>query len=831
MAFYYEKIIFGTVHRDTSIYAMNMKLNMLLLVGLFFWTNAVLGEGSMDLYPKNIKGNRAFLVSQPFGRSAFANQASHYAYALEGETIAVASSAQNVGSGSIILTAPDGKIYHTKSNNIGRIQGFNGSTRAAELAGPRVGYTSFEVPVGIGQSGIWRVEFTSPDTDPFNASLIQPYNIKANEDWIQHSEGSLIAAWDVSIRDTNNTRWLSGRVFMSMLQLHLSRESLADAHGAFYGRNYVLTKDGYIYHVDGNGSHGIDFVYFVNSSGILDEHGKPTYKSANQEKLAKFHNPNHEDNNLHVTHKMFYNLPDADMPKESVGSFPGGRSWLFNPSQVVEVKDIGIERLDGDKGQLNEEGIFLRFETNYSGRYKVIISATSEQYNFKDRELSVEAKEGVNSFFWDGLDGEGHFVPTGKDYNIGISISLLKGEIHFPYFDMEINPNGILVERVNADGSTYSDATMYWDDTDITAGQPSETSKPQINKAGSPSRVDGHRWGTYTPSKYLNNGSSNGGYGAYSYGNDRAMDTWTYTAQLQAETEIKISFGQREENSGGEASLPVKEQRRIRLYQGGDATFDLLSSDGETLITWKDLEITDLPLYGNLIVNGGTIVYKVKDIAFYGDDIFSYQLTDENGAQSVVGKVYLEIVKTNPIAKDDFYEVIYNTVDLSQVVNNDFVEYSDINKESFRIVDHPQNGILFKDVDGKWIYQSHEGYVGKDWLTYQVMDANGNWSNTATVYIAIKGLFIPNTITPNGDSKNDTFQIIGLSNFDQAEVSIMDRFGRVVFTSIDYRNNWIVPSNLTSGVYFYIFRGSKSGQKAVINKGSLMVLANSEFVN
>ncbi|WP_164108448.1 MULTISPECIES: gliding motility-associated C-terminal domain-containing protein [Sphingobacterium] len=808
---------------------MNMKLNMLLLVGLFFWTNAVLGEGSKDLYPENIKGNRAFLVSQPFERTAFSNQASHYAYALEGETIAVASSAQNVGSGSIILTAPDGKIYQTKSNNVGRIQGFNGSTRAAELAGPRVGYTSFEVPVGIGQSGIWRVEFTSPDTDPFNARLIHPYNLKANEDWVQHKEGSLIAAWDVSIRDVNNARWLSGRVFMSMLQLHLSQESLADAHGGFYGRNYVLTKDGYIYHVDGNGSHGIDFVYFVNNSGILDEHGKVTYKSANQEKLAKFHNPNHEDNNLHITHKMFYNMPDVCMPKESVGCFPGGGSWLFDPKQVVEVKDIAIEWLEGKEGQLSEEGVFLRFETNYSGRYKVIIAAKSEQQCFKERELSVEAKEGVNNFFWDGLDGDGHFVPKGKDYKIGISISLLKGEVHFPYFDMEINPNGILVERMNVDGTTHSDAIMYWDDTDITAGQPSEISRPQENKVGSPSRVDGHRWGTYTPSKYLDNGLSNGGYGAYSYGNERAMDTWTYSVQLLAESEIRISVGTSGGNDGGEAVPPLEQEKRIKLYQGGDVKFDLFTVSGETSVTWKDIEIIDFPLYGDLKVSGGTIVYKVKDIAFYGDDIFSYRLTNERGIQPVVGKVYLEIIKTNPIAQDDFYDVMYNTLDLSQIINNDFVENSYIDKESVRIVDYPQNGILFKDVNGKWLYQSNETYIGKDRLAYQVMDANGNWSNIATVNIIIKGLFIPNTITPNGDAKNDTFQIFGLSNFDQAEVSIMDRFGRVVFASVDYRNDWIVPSNLTSGVYFYIFIGNKSGQKTVIDKGSLMVLANSSF--
>lgn len=832
MLFYCKNIIFDIVHLDTSIYAMNMKGNMLLLTGLFFWMNSVLGEGSKDLYPAKVEGNRAFLVSLPTGRNVFANQAAHYVYAVEGETIAVASSAQNIGMGRVRLTAPDGMEYETAANDVGRILQFEGSTRKAELAGPRVGYIPFEISVSSGQSGIWRVEFDAPDDSEITAAIVGPPNVRADDEWTQNTEGSLISAWDVSVRNISNTAWLVGRVFVSVLQLHISRESLADKDGAFYGRNYVLTNDGYIYHVDGNGSHGIDFAYFVNSSGILNDIGKPSYKSADQQKAAKFHNPNDEDENLHVTHKMFYNLPDSKMPTESEGVFPGGRSWLFNPQHIIDVQNIGIVREDKSTNRIESKGVFMSFSTNYKGRYKVIIRSESENHVFTQREIGVEAEEGVNRFFWDGLDGDGHVLPKGTDYPIGISVSLLKGETHFPYFDMEINPNGIVVDRVNIDGSIHSDAIMFWDDSGITGGQPAERSEPRVNKLGSPSRIDGHRWGTCTATKSMP-GESNGGYGAYSYGNERAMDTWTYTAQLQAQTTEKISVGDQTPIKEG-SPLPSAKEKHITLYQGKNVTFDLFTKDELDAASEGigSIEIVEAPIHGTAVVTGTTAFYSVLEESFVGTDEFVYRVSNENGTESTMNTVYLQVLETTPVAKDDFFDLVFSSVQVLDVVNNDFVEHTYLNKESIRAVDYPINGQLYKDDDGKLTYKANDRYIGEDKFTYQIMDGNGNWSNVATVTLNIKGLFIPNTITPNGDSKNDTFQIIGLSTFDHVEVTVLDRSGRILFSSSDYKNDWVVPSGVTNGVYFYLFKGSKYGQKPIVNKGALMILTSAtSFAN
>src|SRR5690606_32558127 len=159
-----------------SLFHTIMKLNMVSLVRIvifiiaaFSGITASYADGSKDMYPrypKPVKGNRAFMISRTArDNNVLFNSGAHYVYARVGETIAVASSAQGIGAGRIILTAPNDSVYRTveagkDGNAIGRIQAKTGyTTREAELAGPRVGYDAFEREVLPGQEGIWKIEF------------------------------------------------------------------------------------------------------------------------------------------------------------------------------------------------------------------------------------------------------------------------------------------------------------------------------------------------------------------------------------------------------------------------------------------------------------------------------------------------------------------------------------------------------------------------------------------------------------------------------------------------------------------------------------------------
>lgn len=62
------------------------------------------------------------------------------------------------------------------------------------------------------------------------------------------------------------------------------------------------------------------------------------------------------------------------------------------------------------------------------------------------------------------------------------------------------------------------------------------------------------------------------------------------------------------------------------------------------------------------------------------------------------------------------------------------------------------------------------------------------------------GLFVPNIFTPNGDNSNDTFFIRNLPT--NAKLVITNRWGKQVYTSNNYQNNW-TGDDATDGVYYY----------------------------
>ena len=68
--------------------------------------------------------------------------------------------------------------------------------------------------------------------------------------------------------------------------------------------------------------------------------------------------------------------------------------------------------------------------------------------------------------------------------------------------------------------------------------------------------------------------------------------------------------------------------------------------------------------------------------------------------------------------------------------------------------------------------------------------------------VTIVTVIIPNVITPNGDGANDFFEIKGLEDVPGKNIYIFNRWGRKVFESPDYQNNWNAPG-LEDGVYFY----------------------------
>jgi gliding motility-associated-like protein len=98
-------------------------------------------------------------------------------------------------------------------------------------------------------------------------------------------------------------------------------------------------------------------------------------------------------------------------------------------------------------------------------------------------------------------------------------------------------------------------------------------------------------------------------------------------------------------------------------------------------------------------------------------------------------------------------------------------------------------------------------------------------------------LFIPNVFTPNGDDKNELFEIgiyiddenkdfeISLNDYYQSsKLVVFNRWGNIVHQSDDYQNDWD-GGKLADGVYYYVLKcqGAKSND---VFKGAVSIVGS-----
>jgi len=77
---------------------------------------------------------------------------------------------------------------------------------------------------------------------------------------------------------------------------------------------------------------------------------------------------------------------------------------------------------------------------------------------------------------------------------------------------------------------------------------------------------------------------------------------------------------------------------------------------------------------------------------------------------------------------------------------------------------------------------------------------------------------IPNIFTPNGDGKNDVFEIKGIENFPGSQLIIFNRWGNEVYRSENYLNTWN-GSGLADGTYFYVLNRKENSGSITLIKG------------
>lgn len=107
--------------------------------------------------------------------------------------------------------------------------------------------------------------------------------------------------------------------------------------------------------------------------------------------------------------------------------------------------------------------------------------------------------------------------------------------------------------------------------------------------------------------------------------------------------------------------------------------------------------------------------------------------------------------------------------------------------------------------------------------TYRVVarEASGCLAEDSITIHVFAGVYIPDVFTPNNDGQNDTWELKGLEEYPDAEVTVFDRWGQAVFYNKGSYQKPFDGNTLPAGSYAYVIRSEPAGH---VFRGKLLLI-------
>ena len=382
-----------------------------------------------------------------------------------------------------------------------------------EQAGPGVsggGFAPCELAIDEQTAGVWQIVFVAPDPDSWKHAQ----SVAADAPWVQEADVYTIASWDITVRDIQGDR-RSGRVFFEHLPVNMGDET-----ASLFTTVYALTDDGYTYEVSLQGIQPHTFSLFANEKGFESAvDGEPLYASipldwANTSNgglpvgvtIARPAAVGSFDLSDRTVHKLFFDTPDPSLPA-IVSSGKGAVSFRQSPRVPARIEGFLYT------GSVGKPGSFS-FETEANHRYEITIDVSDNGVwgDGNDVILRGSAIEGQNHVVWDGNDREGIPVP-GIENGYRVRIRALAGEIHLPFVDVENNPYGIQLRRLQDPSAPAY--TVFYDDASVQETASRSGAKGEDSRNGAHAYVQG-------------------------FGDELGLDTWSYAASAPLYLEPRL---------------------------------------------------------------------------------------------------------------------------------------------------------------------------------------------------------------------------------------------------------------------------------------------------
>ncbi|MBC8474466.1 MAG: gliding motility-associated C-terminal domain-containing protein [Cryomorphaceae bacterium] len=239
-----------------------------------------------------------------------------------------------------------------------------------------------------------------------------------------------------------------------------------------------------------------------------------------------------------------------------------------------------------------------------------------------------------------------------------------------------------------------------------------------------------------------------------------------------------------------------------------EGTYFVITTDLSNNCSVTDTVLVEfsLPFLGILDITTTTVY---PDSNLWGFAPYTYLWS--NGEDSIhadicPGDHWVEVRDINNcLIREDFtIENLIITLDPASAILECDLENIDIDLEASAI-----GGIA--PYSFKWWNGSTENPINFELspgnFSVTVIDANGCIEDTSFVIAAMTSECIPNVFTPNGDTQNDTWSLEDTFLYEDSEVRIYGRFGRLLFQSVGYHEAWDGTNeqgnDVPDGVYFY----------------------------
>ncbi len=202
---------------------------------------------------------------------------------------------------------------------------------------------------------------------------------------------------------------------------------------------------------------------------------------------------------------------------------------------------------------------------------------------------------------------------------------------------------------------------------------------------------------------------------------------------------------------------------------------------------------------------------------------YSFVWTLSSGACNDYDQDVVSVIVGSGVVEEAIDDVLtVNTGE--QLIDVDLLDNDNTSGQdfTFAVIDGTVNGTLETNEFGVITYTPPAQFLGIETFTYEICN-NTCAENCTTALVSIEVVenedidcFVTAAITPNGDGKNDFFEIPCLVAFPNNELLIFNRWGDKVFEQAKYQGNWDGVRNgmpLPNGTYFYILKYDLDNEK------------------